>query len=56
MAVTQLEDEAEEIIVTGSRIRDLRLNAEQIARMQLPEDLGPISLSAQVCAIYAVAP
>lgn len=55
-AVANADGEADEIVVTGSRIRELRLTAEQIARMQLPEDLGPITLSAQVCAIYAVAP
>ncbi len=54
-AVSQFGEE-EAIVVTGSRIRELRLTAEEIARMQLPEDLGPIEISAQVCAIYAVAP
>lgn len=46
----------EEITVTGSRIRTLRLTAEDIARMQLPEDTPPLELTAQVCAIYAVGP
>ncbi len=54
--VTQATESGDEIIVTGSRIGELRLSAQDIARMQLPEDLGPILLSAQVCAIYAVAP
>ncbi len=50
--VTNVQDEA--IVVTGSRIRELRLTAEDIARMQLPEDVPPLQLSAQVCAIYAL--
>jgi hypothetical protein len=32
----------------------LRLTAEDIQRMQLPEDIPPLQLTAQVCAIYAV--
>ncbi len=43
----------EEIVVTGSSIRRLRLTAEDIARMQLPSDVPPLELSAQVCAVYA---
>jgi hypothetical protein len=53
-AVTEAGDD--EIVVTGSRIRALRLTAEDIARMQLPEDLPPLELTAQVCAIYAAGP
>jgi hypothetical protein len=43
-----------EIIVTGSSRRALRLSAEDIARMQLPEDAPSVRLMAQVCAVYAV--
>lgn len=50
------DDNEEDIVVTGSRIGGLRLTAEDIARMQLPEDLTPIALSSVVCAVYAVAP
>jgi uncharacterized protein YggE len=50
-AVTSVDDE---IVVTGSRVRELRLTAEDIARMQLPEDVPPLELTAQVCAVYAV--
>jgi len=46
----------EEVIVTGSRIPALRLTAEDIARMQLPEDVAPIGTEAYVCAVYAVGP
>jgi uncharacterized protein YggE len=49
-------DGEETIVVTGSRIRTLRLTAEDIARMQLPEDVPPLELTAQVCAIYAAGP
>lgn len=52
-ALTSLD---EDIMVTGSRIRALRLTAEDIARMQLPADVPPLELTAQVCAIYAVGP
>ncbi len=45
-----------EVVVTGSRTRTLRLSAEDIARMQLPSDMPPLELSAQVCAVYAVGP
>jgi uncharacterized protein len=45
---------ADEIVVTGARARELRLTAQEIARMQLPEDTPPIRLSAQVCAVFAV--
>jgi uncharacterized protein len=51
-----MSPEEEAIVVTGSRGRTLRLSAEDIARMQLPSDLPPLSLSAQVCAVYAVGP
>lgn len=51
--VTTVEDE---VVVTGSRARTLRLSAEDIARMQLPSDMAPLELSAQVCAVYAVGP
>lgn len=44
-----------EIVVTASR-RELRLTAEDIARMRLPEDVPPLQLSAQVCAVYEVLP
>lgn len=50
------ESGEDEIVVTGSRIRTLRLTAEEIARMQLPEDVPPLELTAQVCAIYAAGP
>lgn len=53
--VTSIGDD-EDIIVTGSRIRTIRLTAEDIARMQLPADVSPLAISAQVCAIYAVGP
>lgn len=43
----------ESVVVTGSRVRTLRLTPEDIARMQLPADVPPLELSAQVCAIYA---
>lgn len=46
----------DEIVVTGTRIRTLRLTAEDISRMQLPADVPPLELTAQVCAIYAVGP
>jgi hypothetical protein len=52
--VTTYGDDEEAIVVTGSRIRELRLTAEDIQRMQLPEDIPPLQLTAQVCAIYAV--
>jgi uncharacterized protein YggE len=51
-----MSPEEEAIVVTGSRGRTLRLSAVDIARMQLPSDLPPLSLSAQVCAVYAVGP
>jgi hypothetical protein len=51
-----VESGEEEIVVTGNRIRTLRLTAEEIARMQLPEDVPPLELTAQVCAIYAAGP
>jgi uncharacterized protein YggE len=51
--VTSMDDE---IVVTGSRTRELRLTAQDIARMQLPADVPPLGLSAQVCAVYAVGP
>ncbi len=53
---TGFDDSDEEVVVTGSRINSLRLTPEDIARMQLPEDLTPVTLSSQVCAVYAVAP
>jgi uncharacterized protein YggE len=53
-AVTTLGNDDEAIVVTGSRVRELRLTAEDIERMQLPADIPPLSLTAQVCAIYAV--
>jgi hypothetical protein len=49
-------DSDEAIVVTGTRVRELRLSAEDIARMQLPEDVPPLQLTAQVCAIYALGP
>lgn len=53
--VTQYgSDEEESIVVTGSRVRALRLTAEDIQRMQLPSDMPPMQLTAQVCAIYGV--
>ena len=52
-AVTSYDDD-EAIVVTGSRLRELTLTAEDIARMQLPEDIPPLQLTAQVCAVYAV--
>lgn len=53
-AVTSVGDDEEAIVVTGSRVRELRLTAEDIARMQLPQDVPPLELTAQVCAVYAV--
>lgn len=53
MAVASVD---EEVVVTGSRARELRLSAEDIARMRLPEDVPPLQLSAQVCAVYEVLP
>lgn len=50
-AVSAVEDE---IVVTASQRRELRLTAQEIARMQLPEDVPPLRLSAQVCAVFAV--
>jgi uncharacterized protein len=44
----------DEIVVTASQRRELRLTAQEIARMQLPEDVPPLRVSAQVCAVYAV--
>ncbi len=42
------------IVVTGTRASQLVLTAEDIERMQLPSDIPPLQVSAQVCAIYAV--
>jgi uncharacterized protein YggE len=44
----------ESVIVTGARASQLVLTAEDIERMQLPTDIPPLQVSAQVCAIYAV--
>lgn len=49
-----MEDGGGEIVVTGTRARTLRLTSEDIARMQLPGDVPPLQLTAQVCAIYGV--
>lgn len=49
-----VESGGEEIVVTATRARTLRLTSEDIARMQLPGDVPPLQLTAQVCAIYAV--
>jgi uncharacterized protein len=46
----------EQIVVTGSRGRQLTLTAQDIERLQLPADPPRIALSAQVCAVYAIAP
>jgi hypothetical protein len=52
----QAQAHDEEIVVTGSRANHpLRLTAEDIARLNLPEDLRPLALSAEVCAVYAAA-
>lgn len=53
LAVSSVDDE---IVVTASSRRELRLTAEDIARMRLPEDVPPLQLSAQVCAVYEVLP
>jgi uncharacterized protein YggE len=55
-AVAPIASVNEEVVVTGSRARELRLSAEDIARMRLPEDVPPLQLSAQVCAVYEVLP
>ena len=47
---------AEDIVVTGSRGREMRVTQEQIARLDLPADLQPITLTASVCAVYVAAP
>lgn len=46
----------EEVVVTGTRVRELHLSAEDIARMQLPADVPPLEVMAQVCAVYQVGP
>ena len=51
---TAVYEGGDEIVVTGTRARELRLTSEDIARMQLPEDVPPLELTAQVCAVYAV--
>ena len=53
-APTALSSDTDEIVVTGTRARELRLTSEDISRMQLPEDVPPLELTAQVCAVYAV--
>jgi uncharacterized protein len=53
-APTAVFEDGDEIVVTGTRARELRLTSEDIARMQLPEDVPPLELTAQVCAVYAV--
>jgi uncharacterized protein YggE len=42
-----------EISVTGVRSNVMRVTAEDISRLDLPEDRVNVSASAQVCAIYA---
>lgn len=51
---TAVYEGGDEIVVTGTRARELRLTSEDIARMQLPEDVPPLELTAQVCAVYSV--
>ena len=41
------------IVVTGSRGQRLQVTQEDIDRLDLPADLAPITLSAEVCAVYA---
>jgi uncharacterized protein YggE len=48
-------DTAQQVVVTGSRGRALTLSADQIQRMQLASDPDRVTLSAQVCAVYAIA-
>ena len=43
----------EDIVVTGSSGRELRLTQEEIDRLDLPADITPVRLSAMVCAVYA---
>jgi uncharacterized protein YggE len=42
--------------VTGSRGQTIRLTSDEIARLQLAADPSPVTLSAQVCAVYAAGP
>ena len=45
---------SEAVVVTGSRAgQTLRLTPEDIARLNLPEDLRPLTLTAEVCAVYS---
>lgn len=49
--------DGEDIIVTAARRQEqLTLAAEDIARVQLPDDAGPVTISARVCAIYGAGP
>lgn len=47
---------SDEVTVTGARGQQLRLTADEISRLQLPTDPSPITLSSQVCAVYAAGP
>jgi uncharacterized protein YggE len=44
---------AQEVAVTGSRGQTIRLTSDEIARLQLAADPSPVTLTAQVCAVYA---
>jgi uncharacterized protein YggE len=44
---------AQEVAVTGSRGQTIRLTSDEIARLQLAADPSPVTLMAQVCAVYA---
>lgn len=46
----------EAVVVTGSRDRRLQVTAEDISRLQLPDDQTPVRLTSVVCAVYAAAP
>lgn len=46
-------EETQEIVVTGSRGRQLRLTQDQIDRLDLPADVAPMRLQSSVCAVYA---
>ena len=43
----------EDVMVTGSRGRQLRVTQAEIDRLDLPADVTPIHLNTMVCAVYA---
>lgn len=43
----------DDVMVTGSRGRQLRVTQEDIDRLNLPADVAPLRLNAMVCAVYA---